>query len=476
MDIVSDFFNNLPQISVDSRKTKCDILLSFQEKEVERMTHIINNNHIALNFSGTGTGKTMMAISYCKQNHRKPIIICPKSVIFWWHQCFKKYNLEWYQIVNYETAREGNGYTNELFNQRESNKYVKKRKNNTDSKYNDNYIWNVPRDSMVIFDEAHRAKDPDTENGQLMLSTKQLIDQKIPVLIQSATMAEKPKDIQIPLYLMGFISHPNKISFFLKKMVSSSHIKRPRKRDYDSLQEYQSALESHQSLLIHRLIQTQTIRIDISQIGIQLPVNQIVVGQFILDNYEEIADTYQKIDNLTEKYHNLDSHKKLAKIQKLKQIIEIKKIPIYLEQIKIALSKGKSVIVFLNYLDSLEILSHKLKAKCIIRGSQNIEERNLSINLFQSGKERLIICQMESGGVGINLNDSTGTHPRHVFLEYAESASTFIQVLGRASRVNSASPTIQTIVFVANVKHEYTKMMNLQKKIANISIINNGKK
>ena len=69
---------------------------------------------------------------------------------------------------------------------------------------------------------------------------------------------------------------------------------------------------------------------------------------------------------------NNPSKHHLAKIQKLKQEIEFRKVPIFIEQAQLYLDDGKSVIIFVNYLDTFEFLSKELDIKCKIHGSQTM--------------------------------------------------------------------------------------------------------
>jgi superfamily II DNA/RNA helicase len=164
----------------------------------------------------------------------------------------------------------------------------------------------------------------------------------------------------------------------------------------------------------------------------------------------------------------------LAKIQKLKQEIEFRKVPIFIEQAQLYLDEEKSVIIFVNYLDTLHILAQELDIKCKIYGDQSMEKRQEAIDLFQSNEERIIICQIRAGGVGISLHDLHGGHPRVTLINYPDSASDLLQALGRAPRAGAKTAVLQRIIFVANVDYEKKIMQNINKKLANISAINDG--
>ena len=59
-------------------------------------------------------------------------------------------------------------------------------------------------------------------------------------------------------------------------------------------------------------------------------------------------------------------------------------------------------------------------------------------------------------------------------MNYPNSASDLLQALGRAPRSGAKTPVLQRIIFVANVDYEKKIMQSINKKLANISAINDG--
>ena len=75
--------------------------------------------------------------------------------------------------------------------------------------------------------------------------------------------------------------------------------------------------------------------------------------------------------------------------------------------------------------------------------------------------------------MGLNMPDLDGTHPRLTLISPDDSAVSIKQCLGRAVRENSKSKTIQKIV-LANNTIETTVMNNLQQKLDNLELLNDG--
>jgi len=115
----------------------------------------------------------------------------------------------------------------------------------------------------------------------------------------------------------------------------------------------------------------------------------------------------------------------------------------------------------------------RLKTKCIITGKINKKEVQKNIEMFQNDKERIIICNIKAGGIGISLHDINGIYQRISLISPCYSAVDLVQVLGRIHRAGSKSIAIQKLIFCAGtVEEEINK--KVQKKIQNIQTINDG--
>ena len=453
-------------------------LLEYQRPHVLNIINILLNKHVALDASDTGIGKTYMTIAICKELDRRPIIISPKTIMGNWMNVCQYFEIEPYDIINYETAIHGKTYRSYNFVSRKKSPYLRviKPDPNVD---NPNpmfmYEWkDIPKDAIVIFDEGHRCKNSSTSNGKLLISAKQLIYKKIPLMILSATICDKYLDMKIPFYLFGIIPSPKNFSSYLRTTRSIYPEYAVYRTDYKTKEEYLTAVSNCNSMIINKEIKKFVGRIRIKDLGDRFPSNQWCAQQFIAEESDKISEAYAEIAILMEELKKNPGANHLARIQKLKQEIELRKVPIFIEQAQLFLEEGKSVIIFVNYLDTLNILIESLGIKCIVSGGQTLNERNEAIDLFQTNKERIIICQMRAGSVGISLHDIHGGHPRAVLINYPDSAADLLQALGRAPRSGAKTPVLQRIIFVANVPYEKRIMQNINRKLSNLSAINDG--
>jgi superfamily II DNA or RNA helicase len=406
-------------------------LLTYQIDHVKNIVNCMKLNNIALDGSDTGTGKTYSSIAVCKQLNLKPFIICPKSIMHAWKGVCNVFEIEYLGIVNYETIRNGKYY------ERDTGKRIV-------CPYINNQKWNLPDNSIIIFDEAHRCRHIDTLNGQLLMSTKN--NKNINVLLLSATIVDNLDDFRIYGYLLNFYKSMRDSTNWIIKYSSMNGINKELYPDKGS-------------------------RMRISELGDLFPDNKIIVESCDCD--QKIQKIYEKTnDELKNKNKNKNTNI-LTKIIKARQSIELLKVPIFIETCKDNINNGLSVVIFVNFTKTLEQLSEQLKTTCTIHGKQTLEQRMKNINDFNSDKERIIICNMQSGSQSINLHDTHGIHPRISLISPSFSSIDLIQALGRIVRANTKTAVIQKIILCAN-SIEDKIANNIKNKLDCISMLNDG--
>lgn len=455
----------------DTSKRK---LLGYQHSHVIRLITILLRHRIALDASDTGVGKTYMAASVCLEMGKRPIVLCPKSLIYTWREVFGYMGVKVYDIVNYETAKSGKTYRDRNCTLRRASPYLELVDDDeVDEPYR--YRWMPDDDAIVIFDEVHRCRNPATNAGKLLHSIKQLKDQRIPVLLLSATISEKFEDMQLPCFLFDLIPRGDQRGAYKEYMREARERHRhvlppyPHRASRNEKHEYRRNM---MALTIHREIKDHCSRIRIQELGDLFPSNQVSYDSYTLDAYQEVAEAYEQLEYHLRELRENPGGRGLAAISKLRQEIELKKVPIFLEQARLHLDNGKSIIIFVNYLKTMRLISEELDIKCQVKGGQDIKERDIQIGRFQSGLENMIILQINAGGVGISLHDLKGDRPRVTLLSCPESASALIQALGRAARAEAKSPVLQRVIFTAGVEYETRQKENIKRKLRNVSGIN----
>jgi superfamily II DNA or RNA helicase len=139
------------------------------------------------------------------------------------------------------------------------------------------------------------------------------------------------------------------------------------------------------------------------------------------------------------------------------------------------LANSKSVVIFVNFTETIRQLALKLDCKCIIWGSQSLMERSKAIDDFCSDKSRIIICNVRSGNCGISLHDTIGTFPRVSIISPTWSAQDLMQALGRIHRAMGKTDCEQLIIFCKGTIEESVGNI-IKQKINNIRMFNDGEK
>ncbi|AYV83608.1 MAG: DEAD/SNF2-like helicase [Hyperionvirus sp.] len=437
-------------------------LFDFQLVHVNNLIRIIKNNSSLLDASDTGTGKTYTAVAVCKILKLRPIIVCPKSVISTWVRVCKFFGLEEKFIVNYETIIRGKYYTKER--DRVVCPYIKVLKEKKEEVVVTKYKWNVEEEGVVfIFDEAHRCAKLDTYNGQVLFAAKET---GVPMMILSATIADYPEKFRLFFYVLNFIDpvsvRKNKINFGQYMNIVTKWVVR----------DPQPMLKIHNMLYPQR---ASRMRIDAIP---SFPETQITAEPYTLGKKreEEIEEQYSIISTQLDELKNKsvkDKANVLVKIMRAHQKIEIIKIPIFVELANDLLVNGYSVVIFVNFTQTLKTLEKMLGVDTFIHGGQTAEERDRAIEMFNENKRGIIICNIKAGSVGISLHDIHGGHPRASLLSPTWSSIDLKQALGRIHRAGAKSKSLQRIIYAANTVEE--KIADkLKEKLKNINTINNG--
>jgi superfamily II DNA or RNA helicase len=445
-------------------------LLEYQQEHTNNIVRILNNNNACLDASDTGTGKTYSAIAACHILKLRPIIICPKSVIATWKSVSTYFDLKNPIIVNYETIKRGKMYDANQDKIKADfikiHKYIKNDKNIIDKIEFDFENSKMIKDKNIIFifDEAHRCSNLDSDNCLLMISAKQT---GIKMLLLSATISDFPEKFKPFFYILNFISpeQVNKMNIDYKKYINivDSWINR----------DYKPMVRIHNMLYPDR---ASRVRIDV--LGDMFPQTQINAVPYTMSKQRaiEIEKEYKKLsielDEIKNKKNN-DKINPLTLTMRAHQRIEILKIPTFIELANDFLQNKFSVVIFVNFTQTLKTLAEMLHTDSIVYGEQDYDDRNRIIDDFQTNKTNILILNIKAGGVGISLHDVNGGHPRVSLISPTWSSLDLVQALGRIHRAGGKTKTLQRIIYTANTVEERIAE-KLRYKLQNINSINNG--
>jgi superfamily II DNA or RNA helicase len=436
----ADFNSSLLNENIDRSIQK--LLLDYQILHVQNLVSCIKKNNIVLDTSDTGCGKTYCALATCKQLNLQPIIFCPKTIISNWKKIAKIFKVKPLFVCNYETIRNSKYYVNQKRKKCPYIRYIKSKKY---------YIWkNINKNHIFIFDEVHFCRNKSTLNGRLLASVK-----KYKSMLLSATLIDDLKSFQIFTYLLDWCKDIRKTKSYLSAETTNF---------------------TNAKYICEKLYPTYASRIAISDLGDKFPSNSISVDSYDDENVELINEEYNKLKNYYKQLdRRIEDRKRslLSDITFSRQKIELYKLGILVDLTKQYLENKYSVVIFVNFSKSIELLSNLLKTKCIVWGRQTLEERELHIRHFQKNKEKVIICNIRAGGQSINLHDIHGGHPRVSLIIPSYSSTQLIQALGRIHRAGSKTPATQKIIFCSGTIEDHINE-RLEKKMKYLKEINDN--
>ena len=443
-------------------------LLQPQIEHAKKLLNSLYFNNLAVDLSETGCGKTHVASALARAVHRKIVVICPKLVIPVWKRVLESYGQSAEIIVNYEKICRGN--TPWL-------KYRKAKFKDEDRHERTNVKF--PKDCLIILDESHKCKGVNSLQSGFLKALKR---QGYQVLLLSATQACSPLDMRAFGYVTNL--HDGEMKDF-KSFCEDYGAEWVGKWGAQYFNGEDVKVKEKFRKCHVNLFETQQIasRLTRDEMGDLFPENEIIAEAYdmgagsdaIQRAYDEMEEELARLDEKTENY----SGHIFAVIVKWRRRIEMQKVPVICEMTEDLYDENKSVVIFVNYTDTIETLKSRLESNAkfkgkvgYIYGEASEKQRLKDIDEFESDQKRIIVCNLACGG-SINLHDIHGKHPRASIVNPNFSAILMLQALGRIHRTYGKSKCYQRLLFAANTKEEHI-CRKVQGKLDNLSMLNDG--
>ncbi|MFA5676740.1 MAG: helicase-related protein [Christensenellales bacterium] len=417
-----------------------------QELKIKRILETIQPNHPVIDTSKTGTGKTFTALWTAQRMGVKPFVVCPKSAKPIWEQASADLGIELDDLVNYELLRRGSH--ERLWTKIEERHW---RKADGNSKIYKNFFcnWSEPKPKLIIFDEAHACAGMHSQTSNILI---QAYKQWIPTLCLTATLADSP----LKFKAFGYITGLHSLSNYTNWLESMSCRKVERRG-------WQFAGGNRGLKLMKWLHDTLKERGHLVQITLDdLPAS--MNEGIIIPELREIEHA-RKVGNM----YNIAASK--AQFMEACVASEKAKADIFIEDGRALLEEGNSVIFFVNFHETVDILRKAFPDAGAVTG--NDKDRERVVNDFQANRTRVLICTTGAGGQSINLHDVHGGHPRVSLISPSFNATQFVQVLGRTVRAGGKSGAIRKIIFAAGTVEELA-YSSVRSKINRIDTLTDG--
>jgi hypothetical protein len=381
----------------------------------------------------------------------KPVaVLCPKAVIPSWEREFKAHGITPLFVTNFEKIRGG------------KTKWMSKAGKKI-------MRWSLPADTLVLVDEIHKCKGPYTLNAQLVIA---LVQQKYAVHGMSATAAEDPTEMRALGYLLGLhsLNKPeNGLTSWYSWMMKYGCYQ-------DDWGGWKLANKIKLIPLRNTMYGVNCNKLTPADFPDSFRDNRVFVEPTEFKDLKKIDKAYEQlgltpaiIDEYILNGTVANSEHVLVNILKARQLAESFKVPDIAEMAEDFIDGGNSVVIFVNFTDSLNALIGLLNCPKI-DGNQTATQRQQAIDDFQSDKANCIVVNIAAGGTGLSLHDINGVRPRISLICPTFNAKDYLQVLGRIHRNGAKSDALQKVLVAAGTIEEHV-MKAIRIKTGNLEAI-----
>jgi superfamily II DNA or RNA helicase len=462
----------------------------------------------AIDASDAGTGKTYTALAVAREMNLSPAIICPKTQKEAWRRVCKYFGITPYFIESWEAAKEKKFPHTQLVHGLKNVSETWEYKEKGDVNYREEALYRnmlpkikhkpisfrvtgrifengytiftcvyvhqkktvvdiawtcAGKKVLLIFDEVHKAKGK-TQAAMLVIAT---VTQKLPFLGLSATIAANPMEMRALGYRLGL----HKLADF-KEWIISHGCYQGAFRQWECPDAKEAMMKIH-----HELFPMHGGRVRIEDLGDAFPETQITADLYEIEGADEQNRAYEKLMKEIALLQEARARNAQAAVLTLnlryRQLSELLKVPLLTALALDGRENGLSVIIFVNFMETLGRLCEALGTTCCIHGQQSEEERQYAIDAFQGNRAGTIVANIQAGGVGVSLHDLHGGHPRLSLICPTYSATLLKQALGRPHRAGGLSKSLQRLIYAKGTIEEKV-CESVAVKLAAISALNDG--
>lgn len=439
-------------------------LRQYQAAHYERLLSILKTQHVAGDFSDTGTGKTVVALFLCKALDVVPLVLGPKSSRAGWERLAAQAEVE-IEFCNYEKLR-GRRVTRPDGTRITETQWLEEKPWGKGSflKWKRDY-------ELIIFDEVARCGGSTSLNSKALIAAKR---QARYILCLSATAADDPRQCKalgyaLDLHGLSKKNHPSRLTYmsWLLRHGCTPGVFGGFDFSVDTVKQRKAFTRLHAEIFPSR--------------GARMRKAEIPNFPKTVIDVKWITDETGKAQKYAAKLHDSNEGKSLGDAMEWRQKLEILKVP-YLVDLVEDYAQASKVVIFVNFTEPLQLLREKLQKLLgydqvgfisgAQAGKQGDAERTRFLDLFQANKMAALVCNIQAGGESLNAHDPTGQVERTALICPCESGRQLKQVCGRVNRDGGAR-SLQLIPLFADT-YEQTVGERMLAKGMNVDVFNDA--
>jgi len=438
---------------------------SYQIDHLNRVCNILHHHHCYVDTSRMGSGKTIIAIAVAQKYGLSLIVVCPVSTSTKWQAECAKYGVKLITTISYASLRGSKKYvpTHGLLIRREDDYTV-----------TEDYLKYVQAGILLVFDEVQNVKN---DNAQLhaahcLVTSLVSISSSSRIALLSETLCDQIKCSESLLKIMGIITKDK-----LYRYDQNLKLYEPEGIDQVINKAKSLDLETTNKILKTFILDKKTaspLCYDLydkvikhylsSSMSLKYQTKEIIITKDACNGYYEMEPNdiellHKGVSLLARstRYREDTGTVDLrlgnwGEITQALIMIEQSKVNVAIRLVKQDLLSNPDckVILYFNFIEDMKTLCDKLSEfnPLLMYGQTKLKKRDQIIQKFQSDNNdyRLLISNARVGGVGIDLDDHTGNHPRFMYIIPSYNFIELHQATGRVFRnTTKSSPKIRFI-------------------------------
>ncbi|MBB4036596.1 SWI/SNF-related matrix-associated actin-dependent regulator 1 of chromatin subfamily A [Dysgonomonas hofstadii] len=307
----------------------------------------------------------------------------------------------------------------------------------------------------VIVDESHKCKDFSAQQSKLTMGIAN--GKEMVICLSGTPVVNKPKDLAPQLGIMGQLQNFGGYQNFIKRYCSG-----PNKAS--NLRELNQILR-----------QNCFFRREKKEVLKDLPdkVRQVLTCE--ITNRREYMDAEKNLIEYLRKYKDADDAKiaksmrgeVMVRIQILRNVSARGKIKDVIEFVEDFIQSGQKMVLFIHLREVAEALMKYFPEAVTIRGGDTAEDKQRSIDSFQSNPDiPIIICSIKAAGVGVDGLQKVCQNV--AFVEFPWTYADCIQCEDRLHRIGQKGSVMVYYFLGQNtIDEKVYKIIQEKKNIAN---------
>lgn len=388
-----------------------------------------------------GGGKTTSAIIAAYNIDGKKLVVCPASLKFNWKKEILLIDATAkIGIINGKTITDLSGCDWYIINYDIINKHL-------------NSILDTDFTS-VIFDECHYIKSidnsgkPTAGRGKAALQITEKISNIY--MLTGTPITNKTKDI---FNILKAINHPlsNKWMNFTMRYCAA----------YKDRFGWNMDGSSNMSELHEKLKPFMMRRLKSELLELPEKIRSFIPVEIDTKEYNRQYNEYMA------ERANMEKGLQLVKLNALRHLLAIQKIPMTLEQIENIVEQNKQVVVFTCYQEVVNQILAKYPQAGKITGECSSTQRQNIVDNFQAGKIDIVVCNIIAAGVGLTLTTSDTV----IFNDFDWTPANHAQAEDRIHRIGQNKKCNIIYMYANNAEIDSKLSKILERKLHNINAV-----